>query len=106
MKKPTALCLPAELDGAPRKVPGVSLQCYAIAPAKKQCANTATTNAGAGCKQEEDCGGRKNATSFCQAQAKHAPLAAFPVTSATLGALQRDTKKEAEVCVPSEAVFR
>ncbi len=51
------LCLPAELDGAPQGVPAISLQCYAIAPVKKECANTAMTNAGASCTQEEDCGG-------------------------------------------------
>lgn len=106
VKKPTQLCIPAELDGAPRKVRSVALQCYAIAPAKKQCASTATTNAGASCTQEEDCGGAKGATSFCQAQTKHAPAMAMPITATVLGALTRDTKKEAEVCVPSEAGVR
>ncbi len=70
VKKPTKLCLPAELDGAPRKVPSVALQCYAIAPAKKQ--------------------------------PKHAPVGALPITTPPLGDLARDTRKEAEVCIPSE----
>ena len=106
VKKPTALCLPADFDNVPRKVPGVSLACYAIAPAKKQCANTATANAGASCKQEEDCGGTKDATSFCQAQTKHAPTIGVSVANDALGELRRDTKKEADVCVPSEVILR
>ena len=74
VKKPTALCLPAALDGAPQKVPSVAFQCYAIAPAKKQ--------------------------------PKHVPVTALAVTSPTLGALQRDTTKDAAVCLPSEIVIR
>ncbi len=74
VKKPTQLCLPAALDGAPRKVPSVALQCYAIASARKQ--------------------------------PKHAPVGALPITTPPLGDLARDTKKEAEVCVPSEVVLR
>ena len=106
VKKPTALCLPAELDETPRKVPSVALQCYAIAPAKKQCTNASSINAGESCKEEEDCGGQKKVTSFCAAQAKHAPSIGIPISSDALGTLERDTKKEAEVCVPSEAVVR
>jgi alpha-tubulin suppressor-like RCC1 family protein len=72
VKKPTALCLPAALDGAARNVPSTSLECYAIAPEKKQ--------------------------------PKHVPVVGLAVTSATLGELRRDTKKESELCVPSEMV--
>jgi len=105
VKKPTALCLPAGVDGAERHVPGVSLQCYAVAPAKGQCANAASAHAGARCTREEDCGGQKNVTSYCRPQAKHVPAVGLPLSN-LLGASARDTKKESEVCVPSETVIR
>ena len=60
---------------------------------------------GASYTQEEDCGGQKKVTSFCLAQGKHVPAVGLPITSVALGALERDTKKEAEVCVPSHGVL-
>ncbi len=69
VKKPLALCTPAQKYDEPVNDPSTHLQSYAIALTPKLCIAGSPKNIGAACTKETDCGGAKG-TSFCRAQAK------------------------------------
>lgn len=101
LKRATRLCAPVEANGATVKDATTSLLCYQARQTAKICAASAPSNAGGVCKQEDDCGGIRRQTSFCQAQPKFQKVTELFVSTALLPE-QVDTLKEEELCVPSE----
>jgi hypothetical protein len=100
LKRPTRLCTPVELDGDAVKDETQNLMCYRVKATPKLCAVEAPANAGGVCKKEEDCGGVRRQTSFCQAQPKHARVKEIFISTELLPE-QVDTLREEELCVPS-----
>lgn len=67
--KEAMVMAPATEDGAAfQGVPSGEehYKCYAVKPTKKACTEASPSNALGACKGEEDCGGTKKLTEFCQ----------------------------------------
>jgi hypothetical protein len=99
LKKVVRLCTPVGVNGGPTKH-AAHLLCFQVAATKGRCADAAPSNAGGGCKKEEDCGGVKGQTTFCAAQAKFAVRTGRKVAN-DLDAGTLDAKKEDVLCLPA-----
>ncbi len=101
LTRATRLCSPVEVNGGSVKDEATSLMCYQARQTPKVCAANSPRNAGNACQSQEDCGGRRHRSTFCQAQPKHQPVTSLFVSTELLSE-QVDTIKEDELCVPSE----
>jgi hypothetical protein len=99
--KPQLFCTPVSKDGAALHDPTARLRCYKSATAKKACALDAPQNAGAPCKQEQDCGGEKSITSLCVKQPPFAKRTV--VVENDLGQESATVAKRQLLCVRSES---
>jgi hypothetical protein len=102
VKKPLLLCAPADKNGEGVHHAEHQL-CYVLKLAKARCADGAPANAGRSCKREEDCGGTKKVTTFCQKQQAAAAVAGVHLAN-QFGAERVDVRKAAELCLPSVRV--
>jgi hypothetical protein len=92
VQKPAALCTPADKNGEGIIDRITHLKGYQIKETSKVCVGDAPQHALGACKQEEDCGGQRRVTSFCQATPKHVPQRFVTVTN-QFGAVLLDTTK-------------
>jgi len=99
--EPSELCTPVDKNGEGIKHAGAHLMCYQIKPVKKTCQAGSPQNALGACKKEEDCGGVKEQTAFCQRQPKREKVVGIH-TGNQFGQRLLDAVKELELCVPSE----
>ena len=104
VKKPLAVCVPADKFGGGIVDPDTHLRSYAIALTKKACAAGSASNEGGACAKEADCGGTKQ-TTFCQAQAKSVKQPGLLVRNqfhtSESGALRVDAIKPDRLLVPT-----
>ena len=73
---------------------------YQIKRAAKTCAAEASTNAGAACRREEDCGGTSKATELCQRTSPHRSRTRVRVEN-QLGTVHVDTLTPDRLLVPA-----
>ena len=98
LTKPTVLCESITLNDKPSTSTASHLLCYGV-NRTKQCDNPNTVESSPqGCLSEEKCGGAKG-TKYCRKE----PLGlskSLKISSVLGIELQRDTKKESELCIP------
>jgi large repetitive protein len=70
VRKPVNLCNPAEVEDSELLDPDTHLRGYQVEATPGRCAAVAPQRAGAGCSTEEECGGTRQRTTFCVAQAQ------------------------------------
>jgi len=98
---PRRLCTPVDKNDEGIKNAGDALTCYSVWQVAKTCVAGAPQNPLKACRREKDCGGVRGQTEYCQIQPRHNKVLNIHLNN-QFGPERVDTKREEELCVPSQ----
>ena len=102
VKKPRTLCVPADKNGEGIQHADNQLLCYDMKKVPGFCSSSSPSNPDEICKTEEECGGQKKQTSYCERQPKDNRTDAWLLNQ--FGESVVAVKKPKELCVPSDSL--
>lgn len=98
--RPLLFCNPAQVGDSAIYDTATHLKGYQLKPIRNLCTDNAPVNGGGECKNERDCGGTAQQTTFCRAQPKPDKISGIHANN-QFGPEQLDTLKVEELYVLS-----